>query len=102
MRLTWLHVLMPLSVPAAQVNSLTSFETDIPFEYYRMPFCKPPEGIHKAGNAANLGTVIMGVKLLNSQYNFTVMVRPWCAVMPPLPLATSLNLICTCKQKMTC
>lgn len=38
-----------------------------------MPFCKPPEGIHKAGNAANLGTVIMGVKLLNSQYNFTVM-----------------------------
>lgn len=58
---------------SAQVNSLTSFETDIPFEYYRMPFCKPPEGIHKAGNAANLGTVIMGIKLENSQYNFTVM-----------------------------
>lgn len=64
-----------LPLPAAQVNSLTSFETDLPFEYYRMPFCKPPEGIHKAGNAANLGTVIMGIKLENSQYNFTVMVR---------------------------
>jgi hypothetical protein len=61
--------------PAGQVNSLTSFETDLPFEYYSMPFCKPPEGVHRAGNAANLGTVIMGVKLLNSQYNFTIMVR---------------------------
>lgn len=60
---------------AAQVNSLTSFETDIPYDYYSMPFCKPPEGVHRAGNAANLGTAIMGVKLMNSQYNFTVMVR---------------------------
>lgn len=39
-----------------------------------MPFCKPVEGIHRAGNAANLGTVLMGIKLENSQYNFTVMV----------------------------
>lgn len=59
---------------AAQVNSLTSFETDIPYDYYSMPFCKPTEGIHRAGNAANLGTVLMGIKLENSQYNFTVMV----------------------------
>jgi hypothetical protein len=64
-----------LLAPAGQVNSLTSFETDLPFEYYSMPFCKPPEGVHRAGNAANLGTVIMGIKLLNSQYNFTIMVR---------------------------
>jgi transmembrane 9 superfamily protein 2/4 len=61
--------------PAGQVNSLTSFETDLPYEYYSMPFCKPPEGVHREGNAANLGTVIMGIKLLNSQYNFTIMVR---------------------------
>jgi transmembrane 9 superfamily protein 2/4 len=60
---------------AAQVNSLTSFETDLPFDYYSMPFCKPPEGVKRAGNAANLGTVIMGIKLETSQYNFTVMVR---------------------------
>uniref|UniRef100_A0A383W4V4 Transmembrane 9 superfamily member n=1 Tax=Tetradesmus obliquus TaxID=3088 RepID=A0A383W4V4_TETOB len=58
---------------SAQVNSLTSFETDLPYEYYSMPFCKPVEGVHRAGNAANLGTVIMGIKLLNSQYNFTIM-----------------------------
>lgn len=70
-----LPAVLPALLSAAQVNSLTSFETDIPFEYYRMPFCKPPEGIHRAGNAANLGTAIMGIKLENSQYNFTVMVR---------------------------
>eukprot|EP00882_Tetradesmus_deserticola_P003503 GHRQ01003706.1.p1 GENE.GHRQ01003706.1~~GHRQ01003706.1.p1 ORF type:complete len:729 (+),score=377.08 GHRQ01003706.1:96-2189(+) len=58
---------------SGQVNSLTSFETDLPYEYYSMPFCQPPEGVHRAGNAANLGTVIMGIKLLNSQYNFTIM-----------------------------
>lgn len=28
---------------AASVNSLTSFETELPYEYYTMPFCKPPE-----------------------------------------------------------
>lgn len=67
-----------VSCTTAQVNSLTSFETDIPYEYYSMPFCKPAEGIHRAGNAANLGTVIMGIKLENSQYNFTVMVRVVC------------------------
>jgi hypothetical protein len=70
-----LLLLTALLAPAGQVNSLTSFETDLPFEYYAMPFCKPPEGVHRAGNAANLGTVIMGIKLLNSQYNFTIMVR---------------------------
>lgn len=58
---------------AAQVNSLTSFETDLPYEYYSQPFCKPPEGVHREGNAANLGTVIMGIRLENSQYNFTIM-----------------------------
>lgn len=70
-----LPLLLMLLMLTAQVNSLTSFETDLPYEYYSMPFCKPVEGVHRAGNAANLGTVIMGIKLLNSQYNFTIMVR---------------------------
>jgi hypothetical protein len=78
-------LLLPLLTflpPTAQVNSLTSFETDLPYEYYSMPFCKPNEGVHRAGNAANLGTVIMGIKLLNSQYNFTIMVRTSHAAAP--------------------
>lgn len=28
---------------AAHVNSLTSFDTEMPFEYYTLPFCKPAE-----------------------------------------------------------
>jgi transmembrane 9 superfamily protein 2/4 len=55
------------------VNSLTSSETDLPFEYYTMPFCKPPEGVKKA-SSANLGTVLMGVRLENSPYNFSMWV----------------------------
>jgi hypothetical protein len=61
-------------LPAAQVNSLTSFETDLPFDYYTMPFCTPPEGVKRASNSANLGTVLMGIRLENSPYNFSMMV----------------------------
>ncbi|KAF5836931.1 Endomembrane protein 70-domain-containing protein [Dunaliella salina] len=31
----------------AHVNSLTSFETELPFEYYTMPFCKPADGVEE-------------------------------------------------------
>jgi transmembrane 9 superfamily protein 2/4 len=60
---------------AAQVNSLTSFETELPYEYYTMPFCQPPEGIKKMSTTANLGTILMGLRIENSPYNFTMMVR---------------------------
>jgi transmembrane 9 superfamily protein 2/4 len=46
----------------------------MPYDYYSMPFCKPPEGVHRAGHAANLGTILMGIRLQNSNYNFTVLV----------------------------
>ncbi|KIY92886.1 Putative phagocytic receptor 1a Flags:Precursor [Monoraphidium neglectum] len=57
------------------VNSLTSFETDLPFEYYTLPFCRPPEGIKKVANTANLGTILQGLRIENSPYNLTVMVK---------------------------
>lgn len=60
--------------PAAQVNSLTSFETELPYEYYTLPFCKPPEGVKKAARATNLGTILQGLRIENSPYNFTTMV----------------------------
>ncbi len=62
-------------LPAAQVNSLTSFKTELPYEYYTMPFCKPPEGVQRIANSANLGTVLMGLRIENSVYNFTMLVR---------------------------
>eukprot|EP00775_Hariotina_reticulata_P011626 gene11626-11770_t len=61
------------AVVSAQVNSLMSGKTDIPYDYYSMPFCTPPEGVHRAGHAANLGTILMGARLENSNYNFTVL-----------------------------
>lgn len=57
----------------AYVNSLTSFETELPYDYYSLPFCKPPEGIRKIANTANLGTIIAGSRMENSVYNFIMM-----------------------------
>ena len=41
----------------------------------KQPFCRPPEGIKKAANMANLGTILEGLRIENSPYNLTVMVR---------------------------
>lgn len=44
------------------------------FRYYTMPFCKPPEGVHSIGNTANPGTLLEGLRIENSVYNFTMKV----------------------------
>lgn len=58
---------------AAEVNSLVSSETEMPYEYYSMPFCEPPEGIKKASGSINPGTILLGIRIENSPYNFSVM-----------------------------
>lgn len=63
---------------AVQVNSLKSFDTEMPYEYYGMPFCKPPEGIKRAKNMANPGTLIEGLRIENSPYNFSIRVGSIC------------------------
>ncbi|KAF5789317.1 putative nonaspanin (TM9SF) [Helianthus annuus] len=55
----------PLSV---KVNSLTSIDTEIPYSYYSLPFCKPPEGVKDS--AENLGELLMGDRIENSPYKF--------------------------------
>jgi transmembrane 9 superfamily member 2/4 len=40
-----------------------------------MPFCKPPEGIKKASNTINPGTILLGIRIENSPYNFAMMVE---------------------------
>ncbi|CAL5406116.1 unnamed protein product [Camellia sinensis] len=52
----------------AKVNSLTSIETELPFGYYTLPYCKPPEGVKKS--AENLGELLMGDQIDNSPYRF--------------------------------
>ena len=60
----------PLTV---EVNSLTSDETELPYDYYSLPFCTPPEGVRAAPRALNPGTLFSGARFHNSPYNFTVL-----------------------------
>ncbi|PQM37693.1 transmembrane 9 superfamily member 12 [Prunus yedoensis var. nudiflora] len=56
-----------------KLNSLTSIETELPFSYYSLPYCKPPEGIKK--RAENLGELLMGDEIENSAYRFKMNVN---------------------------
>ncbi|KAB2610759.1 phagocytic receptor 1a [Pyrus ussuriensis x Pyrus communis] len=56
-----------------KVNSLTSIETELPFSYYSLPYCKPPEGIKKS--AENLGELLMGDEIETSAYRFSMTVN---------------------------
>jgi transmembrane 9 superfamily protein 2/4 len=58
----------------ADVNSLISPETELPFDYYSLPFCWPPEGIRSSLGSINPGTILMGSRIENSPYNFTMKV----------------------------
>ncbi|KAG6387390.1 hypothetical protein SASPL_152577 [Salvia splendens] len=55
------------------VNSLTSIETELPFSYYSLPYCKPQGGIKKS--AENLGELLMGDQIDNSPYRFRMNVN---------------------------
>ncbi|KAJ7964637.1 Transmembrane 9 superfamily member [Quillaja saponaria] len=57
----------------AKVNSLTSIETELPFSYYSLPYCKPPGGIKKS--AENLGELLMGDQIDNSPYRLQMNVN---------------------------
>jgi transmembrane 9 superfamily member 2/4 len=49
-----------------KVNSLTSTHTQIPRDFYRLPFCRPTEGVRMASE--NLGEFLTGNKIQNSPY----------------------------------
>ena len=51
-----------------KVNSLTSIETELPFSYYSLPYCQPPNGPEKS--ADNLGELLMGDQIESSPYIF--------------------------------
>ncbi|KAK6136268.1 hypothetical protein DH2020_029999 [Rehmannia glutinosa] len=68
----------------AKVNSLTSIETELPFSYYSLPYCKPRGGIKKS--AENLGELLMGDQIDNSPYRFRMNVNEsvYLCTTPPL------------------
>ncbi|KAJ9551174.1 hypothetical protein OSB04_015219 [Centaurea solstitialis] len=53
---------------SVKVNSLTSIHTEIPYSYYSLPFCQPPEGVEDSPQ--NLGELLMGDRIQNSPYKF--------------------------------
>ncbi len=46
----------------------------MPFPYYSMPFCQPGEGVKKSASTVNPGTILLGIRIENSPYEFSVMV----------------------------
>ena len=53
---------------------MVSSETELPYNYYSLPFCKPAEGVRKSINSVNPGTILMGSRIENSPYNFSMLV----------------------------
>jgi len=61
-----------------KVNKLTSTKTQLPFEYYSLPFCVPADA---ATVAENLGEVLRGDKIMNSDYDLHMGVEETCKIL---------------------
>jgi transmembrane 9 superfamily member 2/4 len=59
-----------------KVNALTSTHTQIPRDYYRLPFCQPQDGPKMASE--NLGEFLTGNKIQTSPYVFTMRENAFC------------------------
>ncbi|CAL9189128.1 unnamed protein product [Musa hybrid cultivar] len=70
---SYMHTYSQGETITVKVNSLTSFETELPFSYYSLPYCQPQDGIKKS--AENLGELLMGDQIDNSPYQFHVNVN---------------------------
>ena len=62
----------PLINSPVEVGSLFSEQTELPFDYYSLPFCRPPEGVRRSPGATNPGTLLSGLRQENSPYNLSV------------------------------
>ena len=61
-----------------KVNKLTSTRTQLPYEYYALPFCQPTtiENV-----AENLGEVLRGDRIMNSDYDVKMGVEETCKIL---------------------
>jgi len=61
-----------------KVNKLTSIKTQLPYEYYTLPFCQPDvvENV-----AENLGEVLRGDRIMNSKYELKMGVEETCKIL---------------------
>jgi hypothetical protein len=61
-----------------KVNKLTSTKTQLPYEWYDLPFCRPPEIVYKG---ENLGEVMRGDRIQNSAYEIKMGVEESCKLL---------------------
>eukprot|EP00522_Entomoneis_paludosa_P018232 CAMPEP_0172449448 /NCGR_PEP_ID=MMETSP1065-20121228/8152_1 /TAXON_ID=265537 /ORGANISM="Amphiprora paludosa, Strain CCMP125" /LENGTH=572 /DNA_ID=CAMNT_0013201127 /DNA_START=1 /DNA_END=1716 /DNA_ORIENTATION=+ len=59
-----------------KVNALTSTRTQIPRDYYRLPFCAPDEGPKMASE--NLGEFLTGNKIQSSPFKLNMLTETYC------------------------
>lgn len=58
---------------------MTSVKTQLPYEYYTLPFCNPPDDIHY--KSLNLGEVLRGDRIVNTPYVLHVLQEVSCTVL---------------------
>ncbi|CAH1773888.1 unnamed protein product [Owenia fusiformis] len=66
----------PVEVKAVK---LTSIKTQLPYEYYDLPFCKPKGGV--VYKAENLGEVLRGDRIVNTPYEVKMATNTGCTVL---------------------
>jgi transmembrane 9 superfamily protein 2/4 len=68
-----------------KVNAMTSYHTQIPKDYYRMPFCKPSSGPKMASE--NLGEFLTGNKIQSSPYRLNMLTPMFCKILCQIELS---------------
>jgi hypothetical protein len=59
-------------IPSLKMNKLSSSKTQLPYEYYSLPYCRPDNIV---SSAENLGEVLRGDRIVNSRYQVRVKFR---------------------------
>merc|ERR1719188_2159162 len=62
-----------------KVNAMTSIHTQLPKDYYRLPFCKPYDGPKMASE--NLGEFLTGNKIQSSPYVLNMLLEKYCQIL---------------------
>ena len=62
-----------------KVNAMSSIHTQLPKDYYRLPFCQPEGGPKMASE--NLGEFLTGNKIQSSPYALNMRVDAYCKIL---------------------
>jgi transmembrane 9 superfamily member 2/4 len=68
-----------------KVNAMTSIHTQIPKDYYRLPFCRPEGGPKMASE--NLGEFLTGNKIQSSPYVLNMLNEMYCQILCQITLS---------------